>query len=397
MFSALFMAAVSNAQTTGKAGPNATWTLTDDGVLTISGKGVMVNDNGYLGYRNSHSNTINKITKVIIEEGITAICESAFEDCENITEVSISKTISRIDNEAFSNCKSLESFTFPQYCTVKTLGKYVFAGCTNLKNVELPTILQSISEGCFYNCESLDSIAIPDFVTTIDGADMWHKGAFTNCRSLEKINFGRGLKTIGSYAFSGCHSLRKVEFPSNISYIGWYAFYNCAALERIIINSSLEMSEHVFSDCPSLKYVTIFGNPKSCKEITDNPNITLLMPDVYQSSVYAMNTSTYRYEKTAKCKVVFFYAVKAMPNAYGEIKVDTKWALKGEKVNITVTPKAGYECTQLVLNNGLLEYVAPGQKKKLKKNKANAFILPDKTFTMPDYNCTITGFFEPKH
>lgn len=392
MFVALFMAAVSNAQTTGKAGPNATWTLTDDGVLTISGKGVMVNDNGYLGYRNSY--TINKITKVIIEEGITAICESAFKDCENITEVSISKTISRIDNEAFSNCKSLESFTFPQYCTVKTLGKYVFAGCTNLKNVELPMILQSIPAGCFYNCESLDSIAIPDFVTTIDDGDY---GAFSNCRSLEKINFGKGLKTIGQHAFDGCHSLRKVEFPSNISYIGWYAFRNCAALERIIINSSLEMGQLVFSDCPSLKYVIIYGNPKSCEAITNNPNITLLMPDVYQSSVYAMNTSTYRYEKTVKCKVVFFYAVKAMPNAYGEIKVETKWALKGEKVNITVTPKAGYECTQLVLNKGLLEYVAPGQKKKLKKNKANAFILPDKTFTMPDYNCTITGFFEPKH
>lgn len=138
LFAALFMAAVSNAQTTGKAGPNATWTLTDDGVLTISGKGVMVNDNGYLGYRDYYSNTMGKITKVIIEEGITAICESAFKDCENITEVSIPKTISRVDNEAFCNCKSLESFTFPQYCTVKNLGRKVFAGCTNLKNIKLP-------------------------------------------------------------------------------------------------------------------------------------------------------------------------------------------------------------------------------------------------------------------
>lgn len=399
LFAALFMAAVSNAQTTGKAGPNATWTLTDDGVLTISGKGVMVNDNGYLGYRDYYSNTMGKITKVIIEEGITAICESAFKDCENITEVSIPKTISRVDNEAFCNCKSLESFTFPQYCTVKNLGRKVFAGCTNLKNIKLPIILQSIPVGCFYNCESLDSIAIPDFVTTIEGD--YYSGAFEKCRSLEKINFGRGLKTIGQNAFYGCHSLRMVEFPSNISYIGGKAFGNCAALERIIINSSLEMEDFFdnlpFADCPSLKYATIYGDPKSCKAITNNPNITLFMPAGYQGSVYTLNTSTYRYEKTAKCKLEFFYAVTTMPNAYGEIKVDTKWGFKGKKVNITVTPKDGYECTQLVLNKGLLDYVAPGQKKKLKKNKANAFILPDKTFTMPDYNCTITGFFEPKH
>lgn len=401
LFAALFMAAVSNAQTTGKAGPNATWTLTDDGVLTISGKGVMVNDQGYLGYRDSYSNTISKITKVVIEEGITAICESAFSGCVNVTEISIPKTISRVDREAFCDCRSLESFTFPQYCTVKALGKFAFAGCTNLKNVKLPIILQSISIGCFKNCQSLDSIIIPDFVTTIEGGNseifVSEDGAFAGCRSLEKINFGKGLKVIGSSAFRNCHSLRKVEFPSNISYIGNYAFGNCAALERVIINSSLEMDYNSFDDCPSLKYAIIYGNPKSCKAITNNPNITLLMPAGYQGSVYTLNTATYKYEKTAKCELVFFYAVTTMPNAYGEIKVDTKWAIKGKKVNITVTPKDGYECTQLVLNKGLLDYVAPGQKKKLKKNKANAFILPDKTFTMPDYNCTITGFFEPKH
>mgnify|MGYP002855362141 CR=1 FL=1 len=236
LFAILFMAVVvSNAQTTGKAGPNATWTLTDDGILTISGKGVMVNDYGYLEYKHFR----NKITEVVIEEGITAICKSAFEDCENIAEIDIPKTISRVDDKAFCNCKSLESISFPKYCTVKNLGKYAFANCTNLKNIKWPTLLQSIPQGCFYNCISLDSIAIPNFVSVIDNGytNAGMPGAFENCRSLEKIDFGLGIKKIGQDAFSGCHSLRKVEFPSNISYISSGAFRNCAALERIIINS----------------------------------------------------------------------------------------------------------------------------------------------------------------
>mgnify|MGYP006916218368 CR=1 FL=1 len=48
------------------------------------------------------------------------------------------------------------------------------------------------------------------------------------------------------------------------------------------------------------------------------------------------------------------------------------------------------------LNKGVLPYVAPGQRKKLTKNTKKAFIIPGNSFTMPNYDCTITGYFEPK-
>jgi len=67
----LFIAISANSQTTGKAGPKVTWTLSEDGKLTISGDGVMVKDEGYLGYKSF--NLIDKINEVVIEEGVTAI------------------------------------------------------------------------------------------------------------------------------------------------------------------------------------------------------------------------------------------------------------------------------------------------------------------------------------
>mgnify|MGYP001644255787 CR=1 FL=1 len=46
---ALLMGLSANAEQSGRCGPNLKWHLTDDGVLTISGKGRMY-DYNYRGY-----------------------------------------------------------------------------------------------------------------------------------------------------------------------------------------------------------------------------------------------------------------------------------------------------------------------------------------------------------
>lgn len=61
----------------GTCGDNLTWTLDDAGTLTISGTGDMDNQSPF--ERN------NAIKTVIIEEGVTGLCWSAFGQCSNIT------------------------------------------------------------------------------------------------------------------------------------------------------------------------------------------------------------------------------------------------------------------------------------------------------------------------
>ena len=71
----------ANAEKSGSCGPNLKWHLTDDGVLTITGKGEMY-DYSYTPWSN------DDLTRVIIGNGVTTIGEAAFGTCTNITQIS---------------------------------------------------------------------------------------------------------------------------------------------------------------------------------------------------------------------------------------------------------------------------------------------------------------------
>ena len=65
----------ANAETSGTCGPDLRWHLTDNGVLTISGKGKM---NDYSNYNNRAPWSKYNIKQIIIGDGVTTIGEFAF-------------------------------------------------------------------------------------------------------------------------------------------------------------------------------------------------------------------------------------------------------------------------------------------------------------------------------
>ena len=98
----------------GTCGTSVTWTLYDDGKLVITGTGPMVSDSSFQGLRTNYS---AQIIEVIIEEGVTRICEEAFSDysypqCSNLTSVTMSSTVAYIEPYAFENCVSLDTLIF---------------------------------------------------------------------------------------------------------------------------------------------------------------------------------------------------------------------------------------------------------------------------------------------
>ena len=166
----------------GTCGENAHWTL-KDGLLTISGTGTMT----------SAPWPKTNITSVIIEEGITTICESAFEDCENLTSVTIPSTVVTLGSRCFYGCKSLLSVDLPEGIT--TIPYEAFAYCWALTSLEIPQSVTTIGGKAFYYSREIVGMQIPEKVTSI-GTD-----AFTGCSKLEFVRFNGNAPTLGSYAF----------------------------------------------------------------------------------------------------------------------------------------------------------------------------------------------------
>ena len=180
----------ANAEESGTCGPDLRWYLTNDGVLTISGKGEMYDysdDNRELWYE-------YVIERIIIGDGVTTIGENAFRDCSNLTSVTIPNSITEIGGRAFDNCSSLTSVTIPN--SVTTISDNAFRGCISLTSVTIPNSVTTIGNSAFSACISLTSVTIPNSIKTIGDE------AFQDCGSLTSVTIGNSVTTIGNNAFT---------------------------------------------------------------------------------------------------------------------------------------------------------------------------------------------------
>ena len=313
----------------GDCGTGVTYSLTEDGKLTISGSGAMANYSSFKpkapwdGYKTS-------ITSVVIESGVTSIGESAFNQCTSLASVTIPTGVTSIGNSAFSGCSTLETITLP--AGVMTLGNSVFQNCSKLSSVTLPDLMTSIGQNAFYGCIALETITLPAGLTTINNQ------TFFNCSSLASITLPASLTTIGTsvfsgcaalanfivdansnsfatedgvlfnkdktklvrypqgksgstytiptsvttidkYAFSYCSSLTEITLPDALTTIDNYAFRYCNGLTEVNIPASVTSIEYyAFADCSNLATVTLNSNPyinNAFKGIADGAAVTM--------------------------------------------------------------------------------------------------------------------------
>ena len=244
---------VEATSSSGTYGENLTWTLDENGTLTISGDGEMIGGT-------PASSIFSSATKVIIEEGITSIGNYAFYQCSNLTEVSIPSSVISIGDYAFYQCTGLTEVSIPS--NVTSIGTFVFYECSGLREISIPFGVTCIRYCTFYRCGNLEKVSIPSSVTYIENS------AFCYCRNLEEINFPSSLISIGDDAFSLCSSLTKVSIPSSVINIGTSAFSSCSSLIEINIPSSItSIGNSTFSFCSSLTEISI---PSSVTNIKDS-------------------------------------------------------------------------------------------------------------------------------
>ena len=157
---ALFAGA--GAETGGMWG-DLSWTLDDEGVLTISGNGSM-NDFSYYS-SDAWRAEKDSIKSVVISDSVTSIGDSAFYNCSSLTEITIPAGVTSIGDSAFCYCSSLTELAIP--AGVTSIGEYAFSACTGLTKITIPAGVTSIGEYAFSDCDRLTEITIPACVTSI--------------------------------------------------------------------------------------------------------------------------------------------------------------------------------------------------------------------------------------
>ena len=212
---------VSKGHKTWKNGSAMTYTITDDGVLTISGTLPLEN---YVDIRSKAP-----FRHLVIENGVKYIGRNNFACWEELEELTLPPSVKNLRIRAFEKCTNLKYVHFSE--GLETIGKEAFYECKSLEKMTFPKSLQKIGQFSFFCCDSLKKVKIHGSVKTIE-----HK-AFAGCHNLSEVVLSNGLENISDEAFKWCNALEKINFPKSLNYIGQYAFNQSDKLKDIVLHN----------------------------------------------------------------------------------------------------------------------------------------------------------------
>lgn len=197
-----------------------------------------------------------KLEKVTFGKEIENIGVSAFEsegdDTKSVgmgklqTLIFSGKAPAIIREKAFYYCDKLTEIVLPQ--GIKTIDEWAFAKCMGAKRVILGDGLERIGNHAFLKCRGAKEISIPGSCKTVDVS------AFYQCRSLQKLTIGNGVQVLNKGAFEECEALTEVTLPDSVTTLGKYAFYNCTALSSFTAGAAVTNLEgDIFAGDRSVK------------------------------------------------------------------------------------------------------------------------------------------------
>ena len=240
----------------GSCGDNLTYIHYGDGILEIIGSGDMT----------SHPWESHKVRvlEVYLPDGLTSICNDAFNGCQYLEEINIPDNVTSIGNMAFA-FTGLTSLTLPNQ--IEYLGYGILWANTGVKELSIPKTLSSIGTTSrwidaepfghiyaavsvlsvshverlifesgtteIFNCFAqrsyyLKEVVLPDTVTKIGNS------AFEVTTCLETINIPDSVISIGNYAFAET-GLTQLTLPRYVEHLGHGILWGTQDVKEITI------------------------------------------------------------------------------------------------------------------------------------------------------------------
>ena len=243
-----------------ECGDNLMWSLSEEGVLTISGTGAMDDfafERDVPWYRFK-----DKVKSIVIEDGVTSVGNNAFPYCINATAVMMANSVEKIGDYAFKNGYNIVDLTLSNKLT--SVGKEAFSSCSKITSLDLPETLTTTGHYAFSGCKALTSLTIPGSLKTIDGY------AFAGCSGLTEVTISDGVKSIQAGAFQNCTALASVHIPYGLTSVGKSAFSGCTSLKNIYYGGTWENWRKVSIDSENDPLKAAFCHPTDEFECGDN-------------------------------------------------------------------------------------------------------------------------------
>jgi len=246
----------------GADGDNVTWTLDTDGVLDISGNGVIEND--MLGGPGQPSPWLyngydNLVKNVVIHSGVTSIEWYAFYECINLASVTLPTSIKDISMSVFEGCSKLSDVYYSgtkaqweqididnvldgnapllnatTHCSDGTILSKGFVPSENrcgnnltwkLDNDKTFTI-QGTGEMWDFDItapspwweesDSVKRIVVKEGVTSIGreafGEYLGNYGSYNNWTNMVNVTIPKSITDIHLFAFDGCKGLKDIYY-----------------------------------------------------------------------------------------------------------------------------------------------------------------------------------------
>lgn len=183
------------------------------------------------------------VTELVIPDGVTSICDSAFYYCSSLTSVIIPDSVTSIGESSFEYCCNLTKATLGSGIT--TIGVGAFKWCTHLTNITIPNSVNEIGAFAFYYCVSLTGVNVNDlegwcnitFGNETANPLYYAKNLYINNEFVTEFVLPNNLTTIKSYSFFNCNNLNNVIIPASVTSIEKYAFMSCSNLTDVYYKS----------------------------------------------------------------------------------------------------------------------------------------------------------------
>lgn len=220
----------------------------------------------------------DRITKVVIPEGVTFIDNSAFLDCTALETVVLPDTLESIGPYAFSNCPNLKDVVLPENCSYVGFNAFKAAGTGSFKGSSAVYDYSCFRESGF------ESISIPA------GSDITGDSMFRESQA-EIIVLPEDMTAIGKDAFCLCEKLRFLDIPDTVTEFGEGCFSNLRCVNIKLPEGMEEIPDNFF---PST-YLDVLNIPESVKKIGANAifdaNIVILNNPETELGEYAVRSS----------------------------------------------------------------------------------------------------------